>query len=118
MVFLCVTIFRKDNENKKDDNNNEPIHTNYKTHPSDKIDQYDTIKNQNLKSQKISMLELEDEKAHLKKTNEKNMFIKRICIYSIFLAFLVIASVSNKDPNSFNYQMITERNFAPVAAQV
>ena len=118
MVFFFVTVFRKENEKKTDDNNDEPINTSYVDYTSTSDNQYDQIKNLNSKPKELFDLELDEKKENLKKKKDKKMFIKRLCIYSFFLSLLVVASISNKDSNSFSYQMMIERNFAPVSMQV
>ena len=118
MVFVFVTVFRKENEKKTDENNCEPINTSYKADPLIRDNHIDQIKDQNSKSKELNELELEEKKKNLKLKKEKKNFIKRVCIYSVFLSLLVIASISNKDSNSFSYQMMIERNFGPELTQV
>ena len=120
MVFIFVTIFRKENAEKTADNNDDPINSNNNVNSSLQTCQADQcrIKTKNMKTNDLELLELEEKKLELKKKRAKKLYFKRICIYAVFLSLLVISAISNKDLNSYSYQLILKNNFAPVLAKV
>ena len=111
MVFFFAIIFRKENDKQTDCDNDEPINTNYKANTSINLKQEDEcLINFNF--------ELENEKKELQKKKERRWFIKRLCIHSIFLAVLIIASVSIKEANTFSYRKLLKHNLAPISTEV